>query len=245
MRAVAAKCDRGAAERLLLPNLVMLDLDGTLVDSVPDLGYCLDRTLEALGFPAAGEEKARQWVGSGIEGLLRRALRDACGDGSQDAALLARALAHFHALYAENTSARSRLYPGVCEGLDHLEAWDVKLACITNKSARHARRLLSDFALLPRLALVVGGDTLARRKPAPDPLQHVLRHLRCPAGKALFVGDSLHDVSAARAAGVRVVCVSYGYNRGHDIREAGPDAVIASLEDLPELFDHPGPRKEN
>ena len=226
-----------SAARRAPPRLVMLDLDGTLVDSVPDLSYCVDRTLEALGLPVAGSDRTRQWVGSGIEGLLRRALADACGTGEQNATLLARALEHFHPLYAENTSVRSRLYPGVREGLDYLESRGVKLACITNKSTHHARRLLADFGLLPRLTLIVGGDTLVERKPAPDPLRHVLRELRFRAGEALFVGDSFHDVSAARAAGVRVVCVSYGYSRGRDIREARPDAVIASLVELRALLD--------
>ena len=225
-----------------LHRVVMLDLDGTLVDTVPDLSYCLDRTLNALGLPAAGEDKARQWVGSGIEGLLHRALADGLRDETRGSALFPRALECFHSLYARNTSARSRLYPGVCKGLHYLEARGVRLACITNKSTRHARNVLSDFALLSRLDLVVGGDTLARRKPAPDPLLHALRRLRCPAGDALFVGDSLYDVHAARAAGVPVVCVSYGYHRGNDLRAAGTCAVIASLEDLREWFDGAEPR---
>ena len=228
-----------AAGGLPLPRLVMLDLDGTLIDTAPDLGYCLDRTLEALGRPAAGEAKVRRWIGNGIEALLRRALEE-FRDEDGGEALLRRALAHFHALYAANTSTRSRLYPGVCEGLDHLEARGVTLTCITNKPDRHTRALLRDLGLSRRFALVVSGDTLARRKPAPDPLLHALAELRCRADESLLVGDSVNDVQAARAAGVPVVCMSYGYNHGRSIREAGPDAVLASLDGLDALFGRAG-----
>lgn len=223
------------APRLRRPRLAMLDLDGTLADTAPDLCHCVDRTLEALGRPPAGEAKVRRWIGNGSEALLRRAL-GGCGAEGGDGALLRRALDHFETLYARHPSARSRLFPGVRAGLDYLHAKGVVLACITNKAERHTRALLADLGLRHRFAMVVGGDTCARRKPDPEPLRYALARLGFPAGAALLIGDSTNDVRAARAAGVPVVCVSYGYNHGRNIRDAGPDAVIDSFDRLPALF---------
>ena len=226
---------RPAAPRLRRPRFVMLDLDGTLVDSAPDLCYCVDRTLEAFGRPPAGEAKVRRWIGDGSEALLRRALGGS-GAGGGKGAVLRPALDHFDVLYARHTSVRTRLFPGVRAGLDYLEAKGVILACVTNKAERHTRTLLADLGLRHRFAMVVGGDTCARRKPDPGPLRHALARLGFPAGAALLIGDSENDVRAARAAGVPVVCVSYGYNHGRNIREAGPDALIDSFDRLPALF---------
>ena len=221
--------------RLRLPRLAMLDLDGTLADTAPDLGYCVDRTLEALGRPPAGETKVRRWIGNGSEALLRRAFGEH-GDEGGNGDLLRRALDHFDALYARHASVRSRLFPGVREGLDYLEAKGVTLACITNKAGRHTGALLAALGIRHRFSMVVSGDTGARRKPDPGPLLHTLAHLGFQADAALLIGDSVNDVQAARAAGIPVVCVSYGYNHGRDVREARPDAVLESLDRLPALF---------
>ena len=217
------------------PKLIVIDLDGTLVDSAPDLAFSIDRMLESLGLPARGEDRVRLWVGNGAERLVQRALTGSM-DGLPDAALFERAFPIFMEVYARNTSGRSRLYPGVLEGLGQLVAAGYHLACVTNKPERFTRPLLEALGLVSYFGVVVAGDTLPRKKPDPLPLQHAAGHFGASAPQSLMVGDSVSDVRAARAAGWDVVCVSYGYNHGTDIRAAGPDAVIDTLTQLPGLL---------
>lgn len=218
------------------PKMILLDLDGTLVDSVPDLAYSVDAMLERLGLPKRGEAQVRHWVGNGVERLVRRALTGTM-DGEPDPALYERALPLFMEIYAANTSARSVLYPGVREGLDYLRAAGYRLGCVTNKAGRFTEPVLRELGIRDYFELVVSGDTLSRKKPDPEPLLHAARYFEVGPGEALMVGDSVSDVKAARAAGFRVVCVSYGYNHGMDIRAAQPDAVIDSLVQLRELLE--------
>jgi phosphoglycolate phosphatase len=207
-----------------------------MVDSVPDLAYCIDETMVRLGRPRRGEQAVRDWVGNGVERLVRRAL---CGalDGDPEAAEFARAYPIFLELYAENTAMRSRLYPGVREGLDLLAARGYPLGCVTNKAARFTEPLLERLGLRARFGLVISGDSLAECKPHPLPLRHAAAHFGVEPRQALMVGDSISDVEAARAAGFAVICVSYGYNHGDDIRDARPDAVIDSFAELGALLE--------
>ncbi|AGA92307.1 2-phosphoglycolate phosphatase [Thioflavicoccus mobilis 8321] len=217
------------------PEMVLLDLDGTLVDSVPDLAYCVDEMMRRLARPPHGEAAVRNWVGNGVERLVKRALIGAL-DGEPPTADYERALPLFLECYGANTSGRSCLYPGVREGLDFLRGAGYRLACVTNKAARFTEPLLADLGLREYFSLVISGDSLAEKKPHPLPLRHAAAHFGVALGAALMVGDSVSDVKAARAAGFAIVCVSYGYNHGRDIREAAPDAVIDSLIELEGLL---------
>jgi phosphoglycolate phosphatase len=217
------------------PQMVLIDLDGTLIDSVPDLAYCVDALMAQLGLPARGEAKVRQWVGNGIERLVKRALLDQL-DGEPDPALLAKALPIYLELYKENLSKRSRLYPGVKEGLQFLHDAGYKLGCITNKAAAFTEPLLKDLGIYDYFQIVVSGDTLPVKKPDPLPLLHAARFFKVEPSHALMVGDSISDVKAARAAGFQVICMSYGYNHGQDISDAHPDAVIDSMAQLSGLL---------
>jgi len=218
---------------LKTPKMVLIDLDGTLVDSAPDLAFCVDETLKRLGLPPQGVERVRDWVGNGVEKLMRRALT---GDlnGEPDAALLQRAMPVFLDLYDHNIAARSRLFPGVLEGMAGLKAQGIQLGCVTNKIARFTEPLLRRLGVRDEFGVVVSGDTLAQKKPHPAPLLYAARFFNVAPQESLMVGDSVHDVEAARAAGFQVACVSYGYNHGEDIRAAHPDAVIDSLVELAE-----------
>lgn len=220
----------------LHPGLILIDLDGTLVDSVPDLTYCVDAMLAQLGRPPRGEAAVRNWVGNGVERLVKRALTNRM-DGEPSATELAQALPLFCDIYADNTARRSQPYPGVRAGLDWLQAQGYRLGCVTNKAARFTDPLLASLALRPYFELVISGDSLPERKPHPLPLLHAAERVGCDPTAALMVGDSISDVKAARAAGFAVVCVSYGYNHGEDISLAGPDAVIDALTELPTLLD--------
>lgn len=217
------------------PKMVLIDLDGTLVDSVPDLAYCVDVMMAQLNQPLRGEAKVRQWVGNGVERLVKRALLDRL-DGEPDAADFQRALPIFMALYKDNVSKRSQLYPGVKDGLEFLRGAGYKLGCITNKAEAFTVPLLKDLGVYDYFQIVVSGDTLPVKKPDPAPLLHAAKFFNVAADQALMVGDSISDVQAARNAGFQIVCLSYGYNHGVDIREARPDAVIDSLAELSGLL---------
>ncbi len=218
------------------PQMILIDVDGTLVDSVPDLAYCVDEMMKQLGRPPHGERRVRDWVGNGVERLVRRALIGQL-DGEPSDADYARAYPIFIALYAENTSKRSQLYPGVREGLAYLQAAGYPLGCVTNKAAQFTLPLLQDLGVYDAFGIVVAGDTLPEKKPHPQPLLHAAAHFGVAPAHALMIGDSKSDVTAARAAGFQIVCMSYGYNHGEDIRNYAPDAVIDSMAELQGLLE--------
>ena len=217
------------------PEMILIDVDGTLVDSVPDLAYCVDEMMKRLGRPVHGEAKVRNWVGNGVERLVRRALVGQL-DGEPSDAEYAEAYPIFLELYAANTSKRSRLYPGVREGLDYLKSQGYPLGCVTNKAAQFTIPLLKDLGVHDEFGIVVSGDTLPVKKPDPQPLLHAARHFGVAARDSLMIGDSKSDVTAARAAGFQIVCMSYGYNHGEDIRRYEPDAVIDTMAELASLL---------
>lgn len=215
---------------------VFFDLDGTLVDSVPDLTVALNTMLRQLGLPERKEAQVRTWVGNGMDTLIRRALVGEMDDSGADPALFARAEPLYRAAYAENVSVYSALYPGVVEGLAQLRTMGLPTACVTNKPVVFAQPLLERLGIGDFFVTVVGGDCVPQPKPAPDALLLCAERLGIPITQGLMVGDSVNDVNAARNAGCPVVCVPYGYNHGHDIRDAAPDAVIDSIAELPALL---------
>ncbi len=216
--------------------MVLIDVDGTLVDSVPDLAYCVDEMMATLGLPQRGDGEVRKWVGNGVERLVRRALTGSL-DGEPDEALFQEAYPIFLDLYRANTSQRSVLYSGARKALEDLKAAGYKLGSVTNKAAQFTEPLLRDLGVRDDFAIVVSGDSLPQKKPDPAPLLHAAQYFQVDPEDALMVGDSVSDVRAARAAGFQVVCVSYGYNHGMDIREAEPDVVIDSLAELKSLLE--------
>ncbi len=218
------------------PGMVLIDVDGTLVDSVPDLAWCVDEMMRRLGMPERGEAAVRNWVGNGVPRLVERALANDL-DGVPDKALYDRAYPIFLDLYAENTSKRSVLYPGVEEGLEYLKSTDARLGCVTNKASQFTMPLLKDLGIYDDFEIVIAGDTLPQKKPHPAPLLHAAETLGVEPSDSLMIGDSKSDVEASRAAGFGIVCMSYGYNHGEDIRKYSPDAVIDSMAELPGLFE--------
>jgi len=213
------------------PKMILIDVDGTLVDSVPDLAYCVDEMMKALGREPHGEAKVRDWVGNGVERLTRRALIGQL-DGEPSDEDFAKGYPIFLELYKDNTSKRSCLYPGVREGLDYMKSQGYLLGCVTNKDAQFTIPLLKGLGIYDEFGIVVSGDTLPVKKPDPQPLLHAAAHFGVGAEDSLMLGDSKSDVTAARNAGFQIVCMSYGYNHGEDIRNYDPDAVIDSMEEL-------------
>jgi len=220
---------------LIKPGLALIDLDGTLVDSVPDLAWCTDQTMLALGMAERGEAKVRNWVGNGVERLIKRALVNQL-DGEPAEALYAKAAPIFMELYANNTSKRSQLYPAVEQGLQWLKQQGIYLGCVTNKDEQFTLPILNNLGIRDYFELVVSGDTLPQKKPDPAPLLYAANYFNIEPQQALMIGDSVSDVKASRAAGFQIICMSYGYNHGNDIRSANPDAVIDSFAELNTLF---------
>ncbi|MGH6634733.1 MAG: phosphoglycolate phosphatase [Gammaproteobacteria bacterium] len=217
------------------PKLILFDLDGTLVDSIPDLAYSIDAMLEQLRMSPHGVEKVKLWVGNGAERLVKRALTGGA-DEEPDQRLFQGAFAIFSDSYAQNTCRQTRLYPGVREGIDYLLQAGYALGCITNKRQRFTRPLLGALGLLSGFSVVVSGDSLAEKKPSPEPLLYAALNLGVSAEDSLMVGDSINDVLAARAARMPIIGVRYGYNHGEDITQARPDYVLDSLAELQRLL---------
>ena len=217
------------------PQMVLIDVDGTLVDSVPDLAYCVDEMMKKMDMPVRGEEAVRHWVGNGVEKLVMRALTNDLDDVPDDA-LFEKALPIFRELYAENTSKRSFLYDGVMQGLDYMKSQGYRLGCVTNKAGEFTRPILRDLGVEHYFEVIICGDDTPRKKPDPLPLLTAAERLSVKPENALMLGDSQSDVKAARAAGFQIVCMSYGYNHGEDIRSFNPDAVLDSFAELPQYI---------
>lgn len=217
------------------PQMILIDVDGTLVDSVPDLAWCVDEMMKQIDMPTHGEAKVREWVGNGVERLVRRALVGQL-EGEPDDALFEKAYPIFMDLYKDNVSKRSRLYPGVKEGLAFMQSQGYTLGCVTNKAEAFTIPLLRDLGILDVFENVVSGDTLDKKKPDPLPLLFSAEKLGVTPEQSLMIGDSVSDVKAARAAGFQIVCMSYGYNHGEDIRNYDPDAVMDSMTELEGLL---------
>ena len=213
----------------LAVKMVMIDLDGTLIHTAPDLAACANRMLADLGRAPAPVETVMTWIGNGVPRLVKRALTGQMM-AEPEAALFEQALTIFQQHYLAHVSDLSRPFAGVVSGLTRLKARGFHLACITNKAAIFTLPLLRNLDLYNYFELVLSGDSLPKQKPDPLPLLHACQHFGISPDHGILVGDSSNDVEAARAAGRPVMCVTYGYNHGHYIRASHPDAVVDSLE---------------
>ena len=213
------------------PKLIMIDVDGTLVDSVPDLAYCIDEMMQKLGLQKWGETKIRHWVGNGVPKLVERALTGEL-EGRPIKEVFDIAYPIFLDLYEDNSAERSYLYDGVREGLDYLKSQRYQLGCVTNKSEQFTHPLLKALGIFNDFKIIISGDTLAKRKPDPMPLLYCAERFNLKPEECLMLGDSVSDVKAARAAGFDIICMSYGYNHGNDIADENPDLVIDSMSQL-------------
>jgi len=217
------------------PEMILIDVDGTLVDSVPDLAYCVNAMLKQLVMPECDEQSIRHWVGNGVERLVKRGLINTL-DGEPDEALYQKALPIFRDLYALNTSVRSHLYDGVPEGLEYIKNAGYRLGCVTNKASEFTLPIMRDLGIADYFEVTICGDDTPRKKPDPLPLLTACERLAVKPEHSLMIGDSQSDVKAARAAGFSIICLSYGYNHGEDIRDFNPDAVIDSFTELKNLI---------
>ena len=206
----------------------IVDLDGTMVDTVGDFEQALALTLAELGLPPVDRGFIRRTVGRGSMHLLRQTLAQAGGAPE----LIEVAWTHYQRHYADINGRHADVYPGVHEGLAAMRAHGWRLACVTTKPRAFALALLEAKGLLALFEHVFGGDSFERHKPDPLPLIRTCEALGTVPARTLMVGDSSNDCEAARAAGCPVVLVSYGYNHGEPVAEARPDRVIDRLDAL-------------
>jgi phosphoglycolate phosphatase len=222
------------------PQLMLIDLDGTLIDSMADLAYSIDQMLIQLSMPVRGVLAISGWVGNGAERLVKRALLNSM-DGEPDVDLFQTAMPVFNAIYAANNGTHSYLYDGVIEGLDYLRKQECLLGCVTNKPAAFTIPLLELKGISAYFDITICGDEVERPKPDPQPLLLAAEKMKIDPQHTIMLGDSIIDVQAARAAGMPIICVSYGYSHGQafckqERHSHAPDAVIDSLAELKTLI---------
>jgi phosphoglycolate phosphatase len=200
-----------------------IDLDGTLLDTIPDLAAAANGMMRELGRPEHDIDTVAAFVGRGIPNLVARCVPDLAGES------LARAQDIFRRHYALENGRRAKPYPGVLEGLQAFRDAGLPMAVITNKAAAFTDPLLLATGLATWFEFAVSGDSLPEKKPHPMPLLHACRRMGSAADENLHIGDSRHDAAAARAAGCPVFLVPYGYNEGEDVQGIDCDAIVTSL----------------
>ena len=210
---------------------IAFDLDGTLIDSVPDLAAATQASLAELHLPTCTEQQVRTWVGNGAEMLMRRAMTYALKQAVEQSAL-DQAMPVFMRHYQLHLEKHSKLYDGVLATIHTLSEKGYQLAIVTNKPYRFTVPLLEAFALAPYFTQVLGGDSLDAMKPDPLPLQHLLDEWQLDKSELLMVGDSKNDILAAKGAGIASIGLTYGYNYGEDIGLCSPDAVCEQFNDI-------------
>jgi phosphoglycolate phosphatase len=207
---------------------VIVDLDGTMLDTVPDFHVAINRMRADFGLAGISEQRIEQLVGKGSENLIRGVLAidfDQAGVEQRIADAMAAYQRHYLAINGDH----SALYDGVLAGLDAMRAMGLRMACVTNKPIAFAAPLLAKMGLAPYFEIVYGGECLPRKKPDPMPLLQVCADFALAPGQVVAIGDSSNDAEAARAAGCFVLTVPYGYNHGQPVHEIESDGIVESL----------------
>jgi len=223
---------------MIRASAILIDLDGTLVDSIPGLSEAARRMMVELGLPPLPQSEVETYVGKGIAKLVERVLTRK-SDARPDPDLFATAMPVYEKHYFETVAWNCTPYPGVFEGLDRMVERGFQLGCVTNKSGRFAEVLLEQLDLRRYFPVLVAGDTLPVKKPDPAPLLHAAKLIGVEPGAMVMIGDSANDAVAARRAGCPVICVSYGYREGADLRSIDADAIVDSLTEVDRLVQGP------
>ncbi len=220
-----------ALDGCLSASALLFDLDGTLADTAPDLTRALNRVLNTLDCSEVTLENTRNWIGNGMRCLLERAL---AGEGEKNASpeFVDRGVALFEPFYAEAVWADSVCYPGVVDGLAELKRMGYKMGCVTNKPRSCTGALLEHSGLVDFFEVVVAGDDLVETKPAPAPLLYAADQLHVGPQDCVVIGDSRNDVDAARAAGMAVLLVTWGYHQGLELSAMGATQLVSQFNQI-------------
>lgn len=219
---------------------ILFDLDGTLIDSAPDLALAINHMLTSIGREEIAPDIIRSWVGNGASVLVQRGLSGKTEiDADLDPALLEKALDIFLTFYANNLCVATAAYPHVRATLKILKAKGFRLAIVTNKPFDFIQPILDGLELNDIFEFLLGGDSLAKRKPDPLPLHHTCEKMGVSVAECVMVGDSKNDILAANAANMQSIGLTYGYNYGEDINEHGPDVSFDDFADMISVFSEP------
>ena len=216
-------------------KLVIFDLDGTLIDTAPDLAHSMDLVMQELGLPKQGVSKVRRHIGNGVRRLVEDVMTSEL-QSTPDKGAVDKALDAFIGHYHEHLVRQSCLYPDVRKCLQGLRSSGIKLACVTNKAKAFTEPLLQHFQIGEYFDLVLSGDSLPKKKPDPFPLVHACQRFAVEVADCVMVGDSSNDMLAARGAGIRSVCMSYGYSDTETVKMLKPDVVLGSFAELMDLL---------
>ncbi len=211
-------------------RVVILDLDGTMIDSVPDLDVALNGMLEELTLPPVDVSSIRMFVGRGTQNLVRSTLSVHL-ESDETEKTMDIAMTLFYKHYRIVNGEHSAVFPGVREGLEQMKKKKLHIACVTNKPSIFTEPLLAKNGLYPYFSLIYCSDTFLVKKPDPFPMQMACRKFGCRPDQAVAIGDSINDAQAAKAAGCSLFMVPYGYNYGKPVEEMNPDAVVFSLHE--------------
>ncbi len=216
-------------------RLIVFDLDGTLIDSAPDLVKAVNYALTILNKPTHSQATIQQWIGNGADVLVKRALLNNwhIGEIPDDFEI---AFELFKTYYAEHDWVHSRLYDGVLETLQTLKNADFKLACVTNKTARFTNPLMETAGLAPYFDFIASGDTFVEMKPEPLPLLETAKLFNVVPENAWMIGDSINDISAGKRAGFKTIAVSYGYAGQHSMADLNADYTVNAILEIVDLI---------
>jgi phosphoglycolate phosphatase len=216
---------------------VILDLDGTMLDTGGDLQRTVNRMRDDLALAPLAAATVTSFVGKGAEHLVRCALRVDLPEQETEQ-LHARAMRLFNQHYHDINGQFTTLYPNVIEGLQAMQSMGLRLACVTNKPLPFTLPLMAQTGLRDFFDLIYGGDSFARKKPDPMAMLQVCADFAFAPAQMLAIGDSINDAQAARAAGCRIVMVPYGYNHGQSVQEIDSDGIVSSLLEAAQLISH-------
>lgn len=242
MNAVTAAIAAARPARDTVFDAAIVDLDGTMVDTLGDFVVALQRMLDGLALPfsryTVTRTQVERLVGKGSENLVKNLLTLVNPDGSamENVVIFERALSAYQQHYGAINGQHAQIYPGVVQGLRQLQAQGIRMACVTNKPTALAQALLREKGLDGFFEFTLGGDAVERKKPDPMPLRMACAALGTRPERTLMIGDSSNDAQAARAVGCPVLLVTYGYNHGEPVREVDADAFTDSLAQLPEAL---------
>lgn len=210
---------------------ILFDLDGTLVNSAPDIGNAANNMLTTLGIEQAAPEQIKAWIGNGIPKLVKRALTKDF-DGEPDSDLFKQALPIFMQHYERDVCVDSYMYEGVADSLKSLHENGFTLGCVTNKAASCTLPLLNQLEIDKYFTSIVSGDTCEHKKPHPEPILFGITEMQLTPEQCALIGDSAHDLHAATAAGIPAIAVRYGYNQGVDLSTESPFALVDHFADI-------------